>query len=61
MAKDESLIEVSNMHYTYPQSTNPVVKNLNFNIKEGEIFGFLGLSGAGKTTSQKILIGLLKK
>ncbi|MFX1534278.1 MAG: ATP-binding cassette domain-containing protein [Promethearchaeota archaeon] len=33
---------------------------LTFSISEGESFGFLGPSGAGKTTTQKILIGLLK-
>jgi len=35
------------------------VKNLSFNIKEGEIVGFLGLNGSGKTTTIKILAGLL--
>jgi len=36
-----------------------VVKNINFEIKEGEIVGFLGANGAGKTTLLKILCGLL--
>ena len=36
-----------------------VVKNINFIIKEGEIVGFLGANGAGKTTILKILCGLL--
>ncbi len=35
-------------------------KNLNFEVYEGEIFGFLGANGAGKTTAMKILCGLLK-
>ena len=35
------------------------MKNLDFEINEGEIFGFLGPSGAGKSTTQKILYKIL--
>lgn len=35
-------------------------KDLNFEVQKGEIFGFLGANGAGKTTAMKILIGLSK-
>jgi len=34
--------------------------NLNFEVYEGEIFGFLGANGAGKTTAIRILSGLLE-
>lgn len=34
--------------------------NLNFEVYEGEIFGFLGANGAGKTTAIKVLCGLSK-
>ncbi len=34
--------------------------DLNFSVDEGEIFGFLGANGAGKTTAIKILCGLSK-
>jgi len=34
--------------------------HLNFFVKKGEIFGFLGANGAGKTTAIKILCGLWK-
>jgi ribosome-dependent ATPase len=35
------------------------VDNVSFDIKQGEIFGFLGSNGCGKTTTMKMLTGLL--
>lgn len=39
---------------------NGVLKDLNLNIPEGQIFGILGINGSGKTTLLKIIIGFLK-
>lgn len=43
------------------KSYGPVhaLKELSFEVEEGEFFGFLGLNGAGKTTTIKILTGQL--
>jgi len=54
------MIQVENLSYTYPGSGKPVLKEISFDIRQGEIFGFLGPSGAGKSTTQKVLNGLLK-
>ena len=35
------------------------VDRISFDVAEGEVFGFLGANGAGKTTAMKILVGLL--
>lgn len=36
------------------------LKNISFEITEGEIFGYIGPNGAGKTTTIKIIVGLIK-
>lgn len=36
------------------------VNKINFEVRRGEIFGFLGANGAGKTTAMKMLTGLLQ-
>ncbi len=54
------MITVNNLTFTYPAAAEPALRDISFDIQQGEIFGFLGPSGAGKSTTQKILIGLLK-
>lgn len=36
------------------------VDNISFHVERGEVFGFLGANGAGKTTAIRMLIGLLR-
>jgi len=54
------MIKVKGLYYSYSKDDNYAVKDLDFEVKEGEIFGFLGPSGAGKSTTQGILTGLLQ-
>ncbi|MBQ0105377.1 MAG: ABC transporter ATP-binding protein [Armatimonadetes bacterium] len=56
-------IDVKNFCKHYLDEKDPkqtAVENVNFQVKEGEIFGFIGPNGAGKTTTIKTLLGLLK-
>jgi len=52
----ENIIEVENLVKKFGRFV--ANDNLTFNVKKGEIFGFLGANGAGKTTAIKILCGL---
>ena len=54
------MIKVSNLYHSYNEDGKFAVKDVSFEVKEGEIFGFLGPSGAGKSTTQNILTGLLQ-
>lgn len=56
----KKIIEVRDLGFTYRQTGKAAVTSMNFSIGEGEIFGFLGPSGAGKTTTQRLIIGLLR-
>ena len=42
-------------------SSKPILKGVDFSIRQGEIFGFLGKNGSGKTTTIKTILGLLIK
>lgn len=50
-------IEVNNLTKKFGNFTS--VDNISFKVKEGEIFGFLGANGAGKSTTIKMLCGIL--
>jgi fluoroquinolone transport system ATP-binding protein len=54
------MIKVKNLYHSYSNDENYAVNDVNFEIKTGEIFGFLGPSGAGQSTTQNILVGLLQ-
>ncbi len=53
------MIHVKDLGFTYKKTNKRAIHNMNFDISQGEVFGFLGPSGAGKTTTQRLIIGLL--
>ena len=52
----ENVIEAENLTKKFGDFT--AVDAITFEVKKGEIFGFLGANGAGKTTAMKMLIGI---
>lgn len=50
-------IEVKNLRKQFGNFT--AVNNISFKVKSGEIFGFLGANGAGKTTAIKMMCGII--
>jgi len=51
------VIRVRNLSFSY--TARPFIRGMSFEVRKAEVFGFLGPCGAGKSTLQKILTGLL--
>ncbi|WP_340102793.1 ABC transporter ATP-binding protein [Rhodohalobacter sp. 8-1] len=49
-------IKFQNVGFSYPDASEYVIKNINFEVKRGEKVGFIGRSGSGKTTLINILL-----
>ena len=52
------MLEIKNVTKKYGK--NIAIKNVSFNVNEGEIFAFIGHNGAGKTTLIKSIVGIHK-
>lgn len=52
------MIEVRNVTKKYGKFY--AVRNINFEVKEGEIVGFLGRNGAGKSTTMNMITGFIE-
>ncbi len=55
----ENIIEIDGLNKSF--GSLKAVHNLNFRVKEGELFAFLGINGAGKSTTINIMCGQLSK
>ena len=53
------IIEIENLKKSFKDIQ--AVNDVSFGIKEGELFSFLGVNGAGKSTTINIISGILKK
>ena len=61
---NHTAIQARGLSKTYPtgllRRRFRALDNLDIQVKEGEVFGFLGANGSGKTTFVKILLGLIR-
>jgi multidrug/hemolysin transport system ATP-binding protein len=55
----KNIIEIKNLNKSFKEVK--AVNDLSFKIKEGELFAFLGVNGAGKSTTINIMCGQLEK
>ena len=55
----QDIIKIDHLYKSYGEVK--AVQDLSFRVKKGELFGFLGLNGAGKSTTISIMCGQLKK
>ncbi len=51
-------IEFKNVSFTYPGHQQPVLRNVSFKIQAGEKVAFIGRVGSGKSTIQRLMLGL---
>ncbi|QBP41895.1 ABC transporter ATP-binding protein [Paenisporosarcina antarctica] len=52
-----NVIEINNLTKTYGKARG--ISNVNFNVEEGEIFGFIGPNGSGKSTTIRTILSLI--
>ena len=55
----KNVIKIDNLNKSY--GNIKAVNNLSFRVKDGELFSFLGINGAGKSTTINMICGELKK
>lgn len=53
-------LEFRDVSFTYPGQSTPSLRNLSFSIKPGEKVAILGRIGSGKTTLEKLILGLYR-
>ena len=51
---------LEDVHYTYPYAKGPALHGLDLSISAGSMVGFVGPTGAGKTTAIDVILGLLR-
>ena len=54
------VLHVQDLSFTYPDAAQPSLRDLSFDMQQGEILGIIGGTGSGKSTLVQVLLGLYK-
>ena len=54
------MFKITDLRFRYQGNREDTIKGISFEFDKGEIFGFVGPSGMGKSTTQKLMIKILK-
>ena len=54
----EPVLQIDGLTKTFGRNT--VVDNVSFEVRRGEMFGFLGPNGSGKTTTIRMCLGIIR-
>ncbi len=53
------MIRLEHIDFAYTKN-QPILKDININVPKGAVYGFLGVNGAGKSTTLRLIMGLMK-
>lgn len=59
MSSSENVLEIDSLTKSFGQRV--VVNDVSFQVRRGEIFGFLGPNGSGKTTTLRMALGIIRQ
>ncbi len=57
--QNEMAVKLENVSFTYSADTEPTLRNINLEVKKGELIGLVGPTGSGKTTLLNVIAGVL--
>lgn len=55
--KKEVVLKIENLHKSYGEKK--IIDGLELSVERGDIYGFLGPNGSGKTTTIRMILGLI--
>ncbi|MGN0718712.1 MAG: ABC transporter ATP-binding protein, partial [Anaerovoracaceae bacterium] len=58
--EETSILTMKDVWFQYDRGSEPVLRGMNLDVKEGELFCLMGGNGAGKSTTLKAAAGILK-